>query len=204
MNWEAIAAVGEAVGAFGVIASLGYLAVQIRQNTRQIRQNIEVSRVASYNQAQEQTWQVPLAIVQDADSIRAFARFSEQGLDSLTGEEALRVQVFLSPFFHGIDSLFLLYEKGLIDPENWDNIVENQLEEWWSNPRAIAHLRSRPGPISRRLAAHIERRLAERGHALGRAMAAVEGDEMSPIENRVASMAEDGFSSHHVQARGHR
>ena len=76
MNWEAVAAIGEAVGAFGVIASLGYLAIQIRQNTRQIRQNIEVNRVASYNQAQEQTWQVPLAVVQDAESIGAFAKFS--------------------------------------------------------------------------------------------------------------------------------
>jgi hypothetical protein len=34
MNWEAIAAIGEDVGAFGVIVSLGYLAIQIRQNTR--------------------------------------------------------------------------------------------------------------------------------------------------------------------------
>ncbi len=32
MNWEAIAAIGEAVGGFAVIASLIYLAVQIRQS----------------------------------------------------------------------------------------------------------------------------------------------------------------------------
>ena len=37
MNWEAIGAVGEVVGAAGVIASLVYLAVQIRQNTRSVR-----------------------------------------------------------------------------------------------------------------------------------------------------------------------
>ena len=33
MNWEAIGAVGEVLGAVGVILTLGYLAVQIRQNT---------------------------------------------------------------------------------------------------------------------------------------------------------------------------
>ncbi len=33
MNWDAIGAVGEVVGAVGVILTLGYLAVQIRQNT---------------------------------------------------------------------------------------------------------------------------------------------------------------------------
>ena len=32
MNWEAIAAIGEAIGGFAVIASLMYLAVQIRQS----------------------------------------------------------------------------------------------------------------------------------------------------------------------------
>ena len=32
MNWEAIGAIGEVLGALGVIATLGYLAFQIRQN----------------------------------------------------------------------------------------------------------------------------------------------------------------------------
>ena len=33
MNWEALGAIAEAVGAFGVIATLVYLAIQIRANT---------------------------------------------------------------------------------------------------------------------------------------------------------------------------
>lgn len=37
MNWEAIGAVGEVLGATGVIVTLGYLAMQIRQNTRALR-----------------------------------------------------------------------------------------------------------------------------------------------------------------------
>ena len=37
MNWEATGAIGEVVGAAGVIASLMYLAVQIRQNTKSVR-----------------------------------------------------------------------------------------------------------------------------------------------------------------------
>ena len=34
MNWEAIGAIGEAVGAAAVVASLLYLAVQLRGSTR--------------------------------------------------------------------------------------------------------------------------------------------------------------------------
>jgi hypothetical protein len=37
MNWEAIGAIGEAVGAVAVVASLVYLAVQIRQNTKSVQ-----------------------------------------------------------------------------------------------------------------------------------------------------------------------
>jgi hypothetical protein len=37
MNWEAIGAVGETVGALAVLVTLVYLAVQIRQNTKAVR-----------------------------------------------------------------------------------------------------------------------------------------------------------------------
>jgi hypothetical protein len=37
MSWDAIGAVGELLGALGVIASLIYLAIQIRQNTESVR-----------------------------------------------------------------------------------------------------------------------------------------------------------------------
>ncbi len=37
MNWDAVGAIAESIGALGVISSLIYLAVQVRQNTRQGR-----------------------------------------------------------------------------------------------------------------------------------------------------------------------
>ncbi len=61
MNWEAIGAIGEVVGGIGVIVTLGYLAVQIRQNTGQLRRNDEHTKTAaldetvrSFNQWREQ------------------------------------------------------------------------------------------------------------------------------------------------------
>lgn len=35
--WDALGAVGELVGAIAVVATLGYLAVQIRQNTNAVK-----------------------------------------------------------------------------------------------------------------------------------------------------------------------
>ena len=37
MAWDAIGAIGEIVGAAAVMATLGYLALQIRQNTHELR-----------------------------------------------------------------------------------------------------------------------------------------------------------------------
>lgn len=48
MNWEAIGAIGEIVSAIAVFVSLIYLAVQIRQNTRQIVNSIDATRLAAF------------------------------------------------------------------------------------------------------------------------------------------------------------
>ena len=37
MNWEAIGALGETVGALAVLVTLVYLAMQIRQNTKTVQ-----------------------------------------------------------------------------------------------------------------------------------------------------------------------
>lgn len=43
MNWDAIGAIAETLGAVGVIASLVYLAGQIRQNTSNVRNSTAAS-----------------------------------------------------------------------------------------------------------------------------------------------------------------
>lgn len=46
MNWEAIGAVGEILGALAVVATLFYLAVQIRQSTRLSQSQIQTELLA--------------------------------------------------------------------------------------------------------------------------------------------------------------
>ena len=38
MNWDAVGAIGEIIGAVAVVATLYYLALQIRENTARTRQ----------------------------------------------------------------------------------------------------------------------------------------------------------------------
>ena len=54
MNWEALGAIGEIAGAIGVIATLVYLATQIRQNTAAMRgatHQTQVDSQAGVNQS---------------------------------------------------------------------------------------------------------------------------------------------------------
>lgn len=53
INWEAIGAVGEILGAIGVIATLVYFAIRIRENSQQMK----VPSVASINHLINEAWE---------------------------------------------------------------------------------------------------------------------------------------------------
>jgi hypothetical protein len=59
MNWDAIGAIGETVGALAVILTLAYLAVQIRQNAL-------ATQTASHHAVTDSLNQGNLAMAQDA------------------------------------------------------------------------------------------------------------------------------------------
>lgn len=50
MNWDAISAVGEIVGAAAVVLTLIYLAVQIRQNNKHLAQEAQRARAQSFRE----------------------------------------------------------------------------------------------------------------------------------------------------------
>ena len=50
MNWEAIGAIAELLGAVGVIASLVYLATQIRHSREQMRENTRALQAGTYTE----------------------------------------------------------------------------------------------------------------------------------------------------------
>ncbi len=48
MNWEAVGAISEAIGVVAILISLAYLAVQIRQSTREFSKGIEANQLAAF------------------------------------------------------------------------------------------------------------------------------------------------------------
>lgn len=146
MDLETLGNVGDFVGGLAVIVSLLYLAVQIRQNTRAVRSS-------SYHQAAEQTWNYCLAIAQDGSLAELLARRGAG--EPLTPAEVLRVRAADQALIFGFENMLRLREEGLIDPDVWQNLIENSMAFFGSkNGRAI--LAARPGPLSKRLLAEIE------------------------------------------------
>ncbi len=48
MNWDAIGATAEALGAIAVVVTLGYLAIQVKQNTSALKAQIHESMTSGY------------------------------------------------------------------------------------------------------------------------------------------------------------
>jgi hypothetical protein len=148
MGIEALGALGDFLGGVAVIASLLYLAFQIRQNTKAIRSS-------SYHQAAEQTWNYCLAVAQDPSLAALIAR-NEAG-DPLAPDEAMRVAAGFQALIFGFENMLRLREEGLVDPVVWQNLIENSMAGL-GTPGLRAQLAARPGPLSRRLLAEIEAR----------------------------------------------
>ncbi len=67
MNWEAIAALAELAAAIGVVVSLVYLALQVRQNTDQVRLNSESLGMAHEMGGAQMSVDIALAVATDAE-----------------------------------------------------------------------------------------------------------------------------------------
>ena len=91
MNWEAIGAVGEILGALAVVVSLLYLAVQIRHGAN-------ATRAASRYASAQLTTDILVAIASDPEVASIFRR-GQNDPDSLSDDEGLRFDMLLYAVF---------------------------------------------------------------------------------------------------------
>ncbi len=117
MNWDAIGAIAELFGAVGVIASLVYLAVQIRQNTRTVK-------VSSYQQLVSQIQQGGFIAVQDPDAAQLMGRAYRE-YEELPPEQRAQAAGFLQATFVTFQSHHYMYRQGLLDDDMWAAHREN-------------------------------------------------------------------------------
>jgi hypothetical protein len=113
VNWEAIGAVGEIVGAVAVVVSLLYLAVQIRIQNAQ-------ARLAALHEMsggfREVTAQFANAYISDI-FIRANAEFN-----SISDSESVSLIVLTTNLFRAWEEAFLQARDGQLEAEVWEKL----------------------------------------------------------------------------------
>ena len=113
MNWPAIGAIAELLGAAGVIASLLYLARQIRNSAAEGRRAAAEAVLTKMMTAFQRTSAHP----QLAD---AFLRGSTD-LTSLSPQEALQFSSLLHSFVRPYEELVYARRAGAVEEWVWDN-----------------------------------------------------------------------------------
>jgi len=117
MNWDAIGAIGEIVGALGVVASLFYVAYQVRQNTTQSRFNTDAVNTSNAEALSNVATELRMKLAEN----EALADLFIKGQDdpgSLTKSEAIRFRAFLSAILHNSQVAFEAYLRG-INKKQW-------------------------------------------------------------------------------------
>jgi hypothetical protein len=147
MNWDALAALAELVGATAVVASLLYVAVQVRQNTRQARLAAQQATVhelghALRAQAQDREWASLLS--------RALS-----GLDSLDAVERVQFLSHVGSIFRLYESAYLHYIDGSLDPRFWRGF-ERAIADVIGYPGVAAALDLRKHHLTDEFVAHLE------------------------------------------------
>ncbi len=112
MNWDAIGAIGEIVGAIAVLLTLFYLSIQIRQGVKLARSQIREQRTMS-----SQEWLYQYAAYGD---LVAKAGSGEP----LTGGEKLTMNMLFRAQFRGYEAYLHHYLNGLFDEGEWQGMKQ--------------------------------------------------------------------------------
>jgi hypothetical protein len=116
MTLQDLGDIGEFIGALAVVASLIYLAVQLRQNTKQMAENGEEAKLAALERAVQTASQLRFAMIRDAGVADIWLRGS-RGLTDLSEQESLRFYLLVSDLLFNHETYFMRCQ--LTDPERW-------------------------------------------------------------------------------------
>ena len=112
MNWDAIGAIGEILGAIAVLATLFYLAIQIRQNSVATKSaSAEFMLSAAQNTA--------LAVATSNEAITSWTK-GRQDYNSLDDTEKNRARLLYMSQMMASDNLYWSYRQGSLDEELWE------------------------------------------------------------------------------------
>ncbi|MGK0223063.1 MAG: hypothetical protein ACI9ON_002306 [Limisphaerales bacterium] len=142
MNWDAIGAVGEVVGAIAVLATLFYFAIQIRQNSRNVEESLRSLRlgaadstVASFARYRE--------LISQKDVAEIYVKGGKD-YESLTECERVQFGAVMDEFLFSYWSVFKRVQEGAYEDADWQAHMASLREVlrrpgvaiWWGQRKA--------------------------------------------------------------------
>src|SRR5947207_7681898 len=131
MNWEMLAAIGQLAAVFVGIPSLIYLAVQIREQTKERRQS-------AVNALTVQWGDLTRALHESAEFTAIYLR-GVHAFHDLDAVSKLRFSAFQNRFFKNFEGMYYSRCDGILTPELWgeiertmsDFLAYDGVRQWW-------------------------------------------------------------------------
>ena len=131
MNWDAIGAVGEMIGASAVVISVIYLALQIRKQTHE-------SRLAATRELNNHNLQAQ-AVLTDNGEIASIYLRAVQDYESLPDVDRLRISLHFHRNFRIMEQQFLHTKSGNVEASYLDSVnkayrewlIFPGVQQWW-------------------------------------------------------------------------
>jgi hypothetical protein len=125
MNWDAIGAAGEIVGALAVVVSVAYLAVQIGKQTTESRLTASRELSTLYLQC--------LSPLRDDKELLSIYLKAVQDYEGLPREEQFRMSIFIQQAMRMFEQHYLHIQQQKVDQTFVDSI-NLSFEEWLTFP----------------------------------------------------------------------
>ena len=150
MNWTAIGVIAEVVAAIGVITTLIYVAVQIRDSTLESK-NIQTQNLVTANSDANYL----LASSSELGDIVRTGMFDRDGLSE---SDRFRFNVFFYAAFNRYDFAYHQYKSGRLDEKFWEKI-DFEIPIWLKLPGPAAWWTQDKSRLSREFVSYVDGRV---------------------------------------------
>jgi hypothetical protein len=131
MNWEMLSGVGQLVAVLIGIPSLIYLAVQIREQTKERRQSAVNALTVQWGD---------LTKAHESDKFNALYLRCVQSFSDLDAVSKLTFSAFQTRFFRNCEGMYFSFCDGLLAPPLWGEIERTMsdflaypgVRQWWA------------------------------------------------------------------------
>lgn len=144
MNWDAVGAIAELLGAIGVIISLAYLATQIRHSAAQTAEHSRALRIAAIDSVAASFSRFRDPLIRDPELAELWTR-GTQSYEDLNDIERVRLGRLLQELFFAHQNTYSRYVEGASTEASWldhrqaiaANLRQPGIQTWWAETRSI-------------------------------------------------------------------